>query len=61
MATEWRIWADIQNEDADVDAIGTKAGSAVNAGAGGSLTWWLEKAGIIVPDAPPSTGQIWPR
>lgn len=60
MATEWRFWADIQNEDADDDAIGTRVGSAVNAGVGGSLLWWLEKAGVPVDQAP-TTGQGWPR
>lgn len=59
-ATQWRVWADVRNADQDPENIGTRIGSAVAAGAGGSLAWWLEKAGINVDDAP-TTGQGWPR
>jgi len=58
--TEWRIWADVRNADDDPENIGSRVGSAVAAGAGGSLMWWLTKAGIVVDDAPTS-GQLWPR
>lgn len=58
--TEWRIWADVRNAEDGDGTIGTRVGTAVAAGVGGSLMWWLDKAGIEV-DAPPTSGQGWPR
>lgn len=59
MAVEsYKAWFEIA--DPDEDHTGTRVGTAVSVSAAPALSWYLAKAGIQV-QAPPTTGQGWPR